>query len=182
MLAESRKSTARVRLRRQSPGERAAQSRGGVVMKTQPIRSPLARVRAAELGRDGGPTDAQLLGRFVEEHDEAALAALVRRLGPAVLGVCRRVVGDEHLAEDAFQATFLVLVRKAEQIRPREQVGSWLFGVAYRVARRARAVRYRRLAKEQSMPAPEDRAASRSQSEASLEDHAASRSRPEDDV
>jgi RNA polymerase sigma factor (sigma-70 family) len=110
-------------------------------------------VRAAELGSDGGPTDGQLLARFVEERDEAALGALVRRLGPAVLGVCRRVIGDAHLAEDAFQATFLVLVRKADQIRPREQVGAWLFGVAYRVARRARAVRYRRLAKEQPMPA-----------------------------
>src|SRR5437868_1187269 len=122
-------------------------------MTTRTTCGPLSRVRAAELGRDGGPTDGQLLARFVEERDEAALGALVRRLGPAVLGVCRRVVGDAHLGEDAFQATFLVLVRKADQVRPREQVASWLYGVAYRVARRARAARYRRLAKEQPMPA-----------------------------
>jgi RNA polymerase sigma factor (sigma-70 family) len=122
-------------------------------MTTQPIRRPLARVRAAELGRDDGPTDGQLLARFVEDRDEAALAALVRRLGPAVLGVCRRVVGDAHLAEDAFQATFLVLVRRAAAIRPREQVGGWVYGVAYRVARRARATRARQLAKEQPVSA-----------------------------
>ena len=122
-------------------------------MTTRPTVSPLSRVRAAELGRDDGPTDGQLLGRFVEERDEAALGALVRRLGPAVLGVCRRVIGDAHLAEDAFQATFLVLARKADQIRPREQVGAWLYGVAYRVARRARAARCRRLTREQPMSA-----------------------------
>ena len=63
-------------------------------MTTRPMQSPLARVRAAELGRGDGPTDGRLLARFVEERDEAALGALVRRLGPAVLGVCRRVIGD----------------------------------------------------------------------------------------
>jgi RNA polymerase sigma factor (sigma-70 family) len=122
-------------------------------MTARPTSNPLTRVRATELGRDGGPTDGQLLARFVEERDEAALGALVHRLGPAVLGVCRRVIGDAHLAEDAFQATFLVLVRKADQVRPREQVGAWLYGVAYRVARRARAARFRRLAKEQPVSA-----------------------------
>jgi RNA polymerase sigma factor (sigma-70 family) len=118
-------------------------------MTTQPVRRPLDGFRATELGGVDGPTDGQLLGRFIEERDEAALAALIRRLGPAVLGVCRRVIGDAHLAEDAFQATFLVLVRKATSIRNREQVGSWVFGVAYRVARRAGAARSRQLAKEQ---------------------------------
>src|SRR5437764_849036 len=126
------KSAARPPAARQSPGERAAEAAKGAGMTTQPIRRPLARVRAAELARDDGPTDGQLLGRFVEDRDEAALAALVGRLGPAVLGVCRRVVGDAHLAEDAFQATFLVLVRRAAVVHPREQVGGWVFGVAYR--------------------------------------------------
>jgi RNA polymerase sigma factor (sigma-70 family) len=120
-------------------------------MTTHPIRRPLARMQATELGQADGPTHGQLLVRFIEERDEAALAALVLRLGPMVLGVCRRVIGDAHLAEDAFQATFLVLVRKAAEIRQREQVGGWLYGVAYRISRRARATRVRRLAKEQSM-------------------------------
>lgn len=114
---------------------------------------PLTRLRAAGLAGPDGPTDGQLLGRYVDDRDEAALAALVRRLGPAVLGVCRRTIGDAHLAEDAFQATFLVLVRRAGVVRPREQVGAWLYGVADRVARRARAVHARRLAREEPMSA-----------------------------
>src|SRR5262245_5557108 len=90
----------------------------------------------------GGPpaedtSDAELLERFARHADEAAFEALVRRYGPMVWGVCRRVLTDEHAAEDAFQATFLALVRKAASIRKREVVGSWLYGVAYRTARKA---------------------------------------------
>src|SRR5882762_8057034 len=84
-------------------------------------------------------TDGQLLERFVDGHDPEAFAALVRRHGRTVLGVCRRVLINAHDAEDAFQATFLVLVRKARSIAKREAVGSWLYGVAYRAALRARA-------------------------------------------
>ncbi len=84
-------------------------------------------------------TDAELLDRFVSGRDETAFESLVRRHGPMVLGLCRRALGDDHEAEDAFQATFLVLVRNARTIRKRESLASWLYGVAQRVARRARA-------------------------------------------
>jgi hypothetical protein len=68
------------------------------------------------------------------ERDEACFDALVHRYGPMVFGVCRRVLHSHHDAEDAFQATFLVLVRKASSLRRREAVASWLYGVAYRTA------------------------------------------------
>src|SRR5947199_10871718 len=91
-----------------------------------------------------GLTDGQLLSRFVAQRDEASYAALVRRHGALVLGVCRRVLHNEHDAEDALQATFLVLARKAHSIAKPESVGSWLYQVAYRVAVRARARATRR--------------------------------------
>ena len=94
------------------------------------------RLREA-IGRESG-SDAALLDRFAADRDPAAFAALVARYGPLVLGVCRRIVSDSHLAEDLFQAVFLVLARKAESIRKRDAIGSWLYGVAYRLARKAR--------------------------------------------
>src|SRR5205807_2694327 len=87
----------------------------------------------------GEATDRHLLECFVTHRYEGAFEALVRRHGPLVLGVCRRVLNDTHDAEDAFQATFLVLARKAASIRKQEAVGSWLYGVAYRIAVKARA-------------------------------------------
>jgi RNA polymerase sigma factor (sigma-70 family) len=86
-----------------------------------------------------GLPEGKLLERFVAEGDETAFAALVTRHGPMVLGVCRRILRDDHAVEDAFQATFLILVRRAGAIKNGEQVGHWLHGVAHRVAARARA-------------------------------------------
>jgi RNA polymerase sigma factor (sigma-70 family) len=85
---------------------------------------------------EAGLTDTDLLGRYLAGRDEAAFAALVHRHGPAVLGVCRSVLGTTPDADDAFQATFLVLARKAGSIRKPQALGSWLHGVALRLARK----------------------------------------------
>src|SRR5262249_52031173 len=79
--------------------------------------------------------------------DETAFEALVARHGPMVLGVCRQILRDPNDVDDAFQATFLVLVRKAGSLRRCELLGNWLYGVAYRVAMRARSLAARRLAR-----------------------------------
>jgi RNA polymerase sigma factor (sigma-70 family) len=100
----------------------------------------------------GGTSDGQLLERFAAVRDEAAFAELVRRHGPMVLGVARRVLGDVHDAEDVFQAAFLVLARKAGSVRWRESVGGWLFPVAYRLALKVRAGRERRRFHEARVP------------------------------
>ena len=101
-------------------------------------------------------TDGQLLESFVRRREAAALEALVRRHGPMVWGVCRRILHNHHDAEDAFQATFLVLVRKAATVRPRKMVGNWLYGVARQTALKARATRAKRQTRErQVMDMPE---------------------------
>src|SRR5262245_38307598 len=107
--------------------------------------------RAVRAGGEADLTDGQLLECFVSRRDEAAVAALVRRHGPMVWGVCRRVLRNHHDAEDAFQATFLVLVRKAGSIMPREMVANWLSGVAHRRALKARATGAKRQAREKQV-------------------------------
>jgi RNA polymerase sigma factor (sigma-70 family) len=98
------------------------------------------------------PSDDHLLAAFVRGRDEAAFAELVRRHGPMVLAACRRATGREQDAEDAFQATFLVLARKASGVRPRSAVGAWLHGVAVRTALKART-RSARFVARQEVPA-----------------------------
>ncbi len=97
---------------------------------------------------DGGPisglSEWQLLERYVESRDETAFEAMVTRHGPMVLGVCRRALGFSPDADDAFQATFLVLIRRARELGPRDAIGPWLYGVATRVAARARVQASRR--------------------------------------
>ncbi|MBN9118328.1 MAG: sigma-70 family RNA polymerase sigma factor [Planctomycetes bacterium] len=103
-----------------------------------------------QLERANGPsdTDADLLARFAAARDADAFAELVRRHGPLVLGVCRRVTGQAQDAEDAFQATFLVLAKKVGALRNPELLGNYLYGVAFRVARRARRSALRRRTRE----------------------------------
>jgi RNA polymerase sigma factor (sigma-70 family) len=105
-----------------------------------------------EGGSVAGLSDRQLLERFNARRGaagEAAFAALVARHGPMVLGVCRQILADGHLAEDAFQATFLVLARKARSIRDSDRLGNWLYGVALRTARGARLRLARRREREE---------------------------------
>jgi RNA polymerase sigma factor (sigma-70 family) len=114
--------------------------------------------RVALQGMGEHRTDGQLLEHFISERDEAAFALLLRRHGAMVWSVCHRVLGNPHDADDAFQAAFLVLVRKAHSVRPREAVGNWLYGVAYRTALEARGRIARRRAKElplRDVPTPE---------------------------
>jgi RNA polymerase sigma factor (sigma-70 family) len=123
-------------------------------MATRPIH-PISRcVRRFATHLAAAVPDEQLLERFARQHDEAAFAALVRRHGPLVMGACRRVLQDWHAAEDCFQATFIILARKAGSLREPQRLGPWLYGVACRTARKARAREARRRAFEQRAAAP----------------------------
>jgi RNA polymerase sigma factor (sigma-70 family) len=120
-------------------------------MATSQISEFVQHLRTSMLRRDGaGLTDGQLLECFLSRRDGAAMEALVRRHGPMVWSVCRRLL-NHHDAEDAFQATFLVLVRKAVSIVPREMVANWLYGVAHQTALKARATVAKRKGRERQM-------------------------------
>src|SRR5262245_9301225 len=125
-------------------------------MATGQLNGVIQRLRRVMLLRDG-LTDGQLLEEYVRRHDDAALAALVQRHGPMVWGVCRRVLRNYHDAEDAFQAAFLVFVRKAASIAAPELLANWLYGVAHQTALKARATvakRHHRERQVTEMPEP----------------------------
>jgi RNA polymerase sigma factor (sigma-70 family) len=108
---------------------------------------------------ESSPSDELLLKRYASERDETAFAALVNRHGPLVLGVCRRILRHEQDAEDAFQATFMVLARKANSITRYASTGGWLYRVAYRVATKLKRRKARRNMREsdfQDLPAAAD--------------------------
>jgi RNA polymerase sigma factor (sigma-70 family) len=127
-------------------------------MATSRMSEVIQHLRRSEFLRGGtGLTDGHLLGEYIRRRDEAALAALVRRHGPMVWGVCQRVLRNYHDAEDAFQATFLVLVRKAASIASPEMLANWLYGVAHQTALKARVTTAKRRARERQvteMPEP----------------------------
>jgi RNA polymerase sigma factor (sigma-70 family) len=117
---------------------------------SQPFGAVLRKLVTSQ--EAGGPdTDGELLHRFATTRDEAAFATLVRRRGPMVLGVCQRVLGNLHAAEDAFQATFLALVRRAHHLDDRATLSSWLYTVAYHAAVRARGDAARRRYEERKV-------------------------------
>src|SRR5262245_32567135 len=126
-------------------------------MPATPISEVIQRLHGVLLPEGADLTDGQLLECFVSRREPAALEALVRRHAPMVWGVCRRVLQNHHDAEDALQATFLVLVRKAAAIRSPAQLGNWLYGVAHHTALKARATRAKRKDRERpatDMPEP----------------------------
>jgi RNA polymerase sigma factor (sigma-70 family) len=122
-------------------------------MAAAPLASVLHHLRS--LATDE-LSDQQLLQRFAGTADEAAFATLVRRHGPLVLGVCRRVLGGGPDLDDVFQATFVILARKADSIRKQGAVGSWLYGVAYRLALELKTQIGRRRHRESGSPTLEN--------------------------
>lgn len=128
-------------------------------MAAAQLNQVFEHIRSIVAGKDAvGVKDADLLRRYVQQRDETAFETLVRRHGPMVFGVCRRVLHDLHDAEDAFQATFLVLVRKASSLRSPGLLGNWLYGVAHRTALEARKAAATRRAKEEKVPPRPDAA------------------------
>lgn len=127
-------------------------------MAVHRLTKVIQNLRRTSLPNEASVSDGHLLDQFIEHQDEFAFAALVQRHSPMVWGVCRRIVAHHQDAEDAFQATFLVLARKATSIRPREMVANWLYGVAQRTALKAKAMAAKRYTREKqvtTMPEPQ---------------------------
>ncbi len=125
-------------------------------MATDPTRSALRRIdRLFDAGTSTGLDDGRLLERFAADRDESTLEALIERHGPMVLGVCRRMLANPADVDDAFQATFLILVRKAHALRDVHRLGPWLHAVACKVAARARSDASKRCLREQAGACPE---------------------------
>jgi RNA polymerase sigma factor (sigma-70 family) len=121
-------------------------------MTTKQLSKALQHLRRIlRSSAEGGMTDGQLLARFVTSRDEAVFNELVRRHGPMVLGVCRRILRHTQDAEDAFQAAFFVLARKASSVANRQAVGSWLYRVSYRIALEAKAINDKRRSREKQV-------------------------------
>src|SRR5947209_15794605 len=104
------------------------------LMPERPLHDLIRYVHRLAGRAEGALSDAELLSRFIERRDEAAFEALVWRHGQLIWNVCRRMLKNQHDAEDAFQATFLVLARKANSIGKQAALGGWLYRVAHRIA------------------------------------------------
>lgn len=139
-------------------------ARPGIAMSIEALNGIVSRLRrSAATHLAGERSDGALLSDFIDRRDANAFEELVRRHGPMVLGVCQRLLGSRQDAEDAFQAVFLVLVRKAGSISPRDLVGNWLYGVAHQTAVRVREQNFKRVRRERQvvmMSEPEPRAQS----------------------
>ncbi len=123
-------------------------------MTARGMQQALHWARATILEREtAAASDAELLQAFLAVRSEAAFAAIIRRHGPMVFGVCKRILHEHHDAEDAFQAVFLVFIRRADSIRPLSQLGNWLYGVALKTARKTKAYLGKRRFRERNMSA-----------------------------
>ena len=147
-LAIERKKMEQRRSLRPMQGRNTLRRTGVIAMVSTQTSKLFHCIRTLALHQSDATTDGNLLDLYVRQKQGTAFEALVRRHARMVLGVCRRVLGNSHDAEDAFQATFLVLVRKAASIRPSGMVGNWLYGVAHRTAPEARRSIAKRRAKE----------------------------------
>src|SRR4051812_44456932 len=128
-------------------------------MANRNLSTVVGRLQHLAASPAGDLDDAQLLRRFAGERDESAFAALVKRHGRLVWSVCRNQLGHEQDAEDAFQATFLALARGAGSVRNAASLGSWLHGVAYRIAMKAKREAARRRNRERKAAPTEGRPA-----------------------